>query len=360
MEIAGYPHFENVCSNILAFYLQPSNEHGFGTLFLDTLAQLINEEIVIDGSGIDVRREEITEKGKRIDLVIESDKYVFGIENKIFAGEYNDFPEYSRHLKSLSNGSNGILQVYKVLLSLRSIKPSVKLDGFKPICYETFFQRVVANIGSYFLTAREPHITFLKDFIQTLQNLQQVTTMDRQRLEYFRDNQQNISILLSEVDGLRKDMRGKVQHLKEVVTFEDISTCQIESVLWKPSTGLISVNWYTIKLNDLFWLQLDLCLTPTGWRMQFWNRKGTQWQVTQWLKDREIEVELLAGNIWRLIYIGEDNNKSYEAELEDVRAWTIDMLKRLTSPVPTKSIEPIPLSETNPDRAKVKTPIALN
>lgn len=48
MEIAGYPRFENVCSNILAFYLQPSNEHCFGTLFLDILATLIDKKIVID------------------------------------------------------------------------------------------------------------------------------------------------------------------------------------------------------------------------------------------------------------------------------------------------------------------------
>ena len=60
MEIAGYPHFENVCSNILAFYLQPCNNHGFGTLFLDVLAILINAEIEIDGQSIDVRREELT------------------------------------------------------------------------------------------------------------------------------------------------------------------------------------------------------------------------------------------------------------------------------------------------------------
>jgi hypothetical protein len=59
-----------------------------------------------------------------------------------------------------------------------------------------------------------------------------------------------------------------------------------------------------------------------------------------------------------MIYIGEDNHKSYEAELEDVRAWTIDMLKRLTSPVATKSIERISFLETNPDRARIETPIA--
>ena len=26
--VAGYPHYENVCSNVLAFFLDPANEHG--------------------------------------------------------------------------------------------------------------------------------------------------------------------------------------------------------------------------------------------------------------------------------------------------------------------------------------------
>ncbi len=332
MEIAGYPHFENVCSNILSFYLQPSNEHGFGTLFLDVLAELINEELLFDGSGIEVRREEITKKGKRIDIIIESDNYIFGIENKVFAGLYNDFSEYSTHLESLSNGH----QVYKILLSLRSIQPSVELDGFKPICYEAFFQKVVTRIGSYFLSANESHITFLRDFIQTLQNLQEVTTMDRQRLEYFRDNHQNITILLNEVDDFRKDMRIKTLQLKEMVVVEDISTYDIASGLWKSSRNLIDVNWYIIKIDNLFWLQLDVLLTPVGWKMQFFNsnNKGSRDRVRQWLKDRDIEVETSTGSLWRLMYKGKNNCQSYETELEQVKAWTLEMLKRLTSPVP--------------------------
>jgi PD-(D/E)XK nuclease superfamily len=334
MEIAGYPHFENVCSNILAFYLQPSNEHGFGTLFLDVLATLVNAEIEIDGLGVDVRREEITRNGKRIDLVIESDNHIFGIENKIFAGLYSPFEEYSKHLESLSNGH----QVFKILLSMRSVQPSPQLCGFYPISYEVFFQRVLAKIGSCFLTSHEPHTTFLRDFIQTMQNLQQTNTMDRQRLEYFRNNQQNITALLNEVDDLRKDMRMKTQKLKDTVTVENISNYSITSGLWKSSRDLLDVNWYIIKIEDSFWLQLDLLLTPSGWKMQFFNNgKGSREQVREWLKERDIEFTASIGNLWRLAYIGKDNNHPYEAELDDVRAWTIDMLKRLTASTANRS-----------------------
>ena len=37
MEISGYPHYENVCSNILKFYLDTKNEHGLKNLVLNSL-----------------------------------------------------------------------------------------------------------------------------------------------------------------------------------------------------------------------------------------------------------------------------------------------------------------------------------
>jgi hypothetical protein len=330
MEIAGYPHFENVCSNILAFYLQPNNNHGFGTLFLDVLATLINEEIVTDGQDVDVRREEITKNEKRIDLVIESDDYIIGIENKVDAELNNPFCDYSKHLKLLSEGYK---KIYKILLSSRSVQPSSKLCGFYPISYEPFFLKVLANIDSYSLAVNEPHTTFLRDFIRTMQNLRQTTMLDQQRLEYFRNNQQNITALLNEVDYLRKDMRMKTQQLKDAVTLKDICNYSIASGLWKSSRNLIDVNWYIIKIDDSFWLQLDLLLTPSGWKIQFFNGngKGSRDQVREWLKERDVEFTTSIGNPWRLAYIGKDNIHSYEAEIEDVRTWTIDMLKRLTA-----------------------------
>ena len=36
MQIAGYPHYENACSNILAFYLNPNEEHKLNDIVLTT------------------------------------------------------------------------------------------------------------------------------------------------------------------------------------------------------------------------------------------------------------------------------------------------------------------------------------
>ena len=333
MEIAGYPHYENVCSNILQFYLQPDNEHGFDSLLLDSIFTLINEKVVINGQNIDVRREESTDKDKRIDLVIESDDFILGIENKIFAYEDNPFKDYAKHLdKYLPKGC----KVYKVLLSLRSIKETPCLCGFYPITYDLLFQKVIANIGSYFLTAREPHITFLRDFIQTIQNLQRETSMDQQRFEYFRDNQQDIETLITELGLLRKDLRRRVNLLGSIVSDDVVELpYPITSGSWGSPKDFQDVIWYTIKFSDTFWLQLDVFITPSGWWMQFWNPLNNLDEVKKWIEDRGIQAELTStsGKMQRLVYKGENNKIPCETKSEDVGKWVLDMLRRLTDPV---------------------------
>lgn len=336
MEIAGYPHFENVCSNILQFYLQPSNEHGFGSLLLDSLFTLINENVVINGQNIDVRREESTSEGKRIDLIIESDDFLLGIENKIFADAYNRFDKYAEHLNKYLRKDR---QVYKVLLSVFPIDTSkVKLHGFKPITYQLLFEQVIANIGSYFLTGREPHTIFLRDFIQTIQNLQEATSMDESRLLYFADNHESISTLFAEVIEMQKDMKKKVKKVKEVVLsdpdFSDIDKLPykiIKSGSWfpSPSTRLVAGYWCRFHISDSLSIQLDVRLTPKGWYLQFSNhpKRENHKEVEDWVNARNIKFELSKSNA--LIYKGEKNSLPYNTTPEESGKWALDMLERL-------------------------------
>lgn len=101
MEISGYPHYENVCSNILVFFFDPSEPHGLGTLFLDALASIgcIKEPDWSTGADIQVDREVVTSSGNRIDLLIKSHSHAILIENKIFAGtDYNPLGDYAHQL----------------------------------------------------------------------------------------------------------------------------------------------------------------------------------------------------------------------------------------------------------------------
>ena len=105
MEIGGYPHYENVCSNFLAFFFDPEGPHGLGSLFLNALAGSVGIEGVEGGleGNVSVEREVSTEAGNRIDILIRSDSNAVLIENKIFAAVANPFEDYAAYLRRLKN-----------------------------------------------------------------------------------------------------------------------------------------------------------------------------------------------------------------------------------------------------------------
>ena len=95
MEIAGYPHYENVCSTFLAFFLKPEGPHGLGSLFLDALMDSVGMADGEEGLGgnVTVEREVGTKKGNRLDILIMPDPHAVLIENKIFAAVANPFED---------------------------------------------------------------------------------------------------------------------------------------------------------------------------------------------------------------------------------------------------------------------------
>ena len=106
MEVSGYPHYENVCSNILSFYLKPKEEHKLDDLVVKALIKTIQLKTNIrdiNSSNFDVFREYTTQKGNRIDIVLKNDEIVIGIENKIKASVYNDLEDYANTLNFLVN-----------------------------------------------------------------------------------------------------------------------------------------------------------------------------------------------------------------------------------------------------------------
>ena len=87
MDVSGYPHYENVCSNILAFYFNTIEEHNMNNLVINSLIKVlknnnINIEPIKENDIVKVSREYTTLKGNRIDIVLENDNLVIGIENK--------------------------------------------------------------------------------------------------------------------------------------------------------------------------------------------------------------------------------------------------------------------------------------
>jgi hypothetical protein len=172
LEIAGMPHYENVDSNIWAFFLDPSAEHGLEDLFLQSLITLCLRKFKDKGiikelniSNPTIHRELGTEDTKRIDLVIEDGDTVIIIENKIFHWLANDLKNYWAHFEEEKYAYH---KKAGVVLSLHPIHGLD--DEYISITHQELNSAILDNIGKYLLQANPKYLAFLYDFIENKQN----------------------------------------------------------------------------------------------------------------------------------------------------------------------------------------------
>ena len=185
LEVTGCSTKETVISNILAFFFDPNEAHGFDNLFISSFLNVIGQEeknFILEN----VATEESTEKNNRIDLVLELNNLVIGIENKIYAGINNPMADYKKHLEG--KGKNNIL----VLLSLYEIK---KYDGVDCcVTYKELFTEVKKNLGNYITGANSEYCIFLKHFINNMENLMTIEKkFDEKTIEVLARNEYQIN-----------------------------------------------------------------------------------------------------------------------------------------------------------------------
>lgn len=138
MDIAGYPHYENVCSNILAFFIQTDAVHNLKDLLLKAILKAIKIDQQQDYSTNEVAREVMTDSRNRIDLVIVTDDMVVAIENKIYASLCNDLVDYSTYLDRKYPHQTR----YKVVLSLHPVNQKNLSSGFVNVTYPDLFNEI--------------------------------------------------------------------------------------------------------------------------------------------------------------------------------------------------------------------------
>ena len=219
LELSGYPHLENVYSNILAFFLDPECEHGFGSLFLASLLSVAECETVQDDEKVEVNREEITGTRKQIDLVISTDTLIIGIENKIYNPLHNDLEDYGRHLCKQANGR----RVCKILLGLNLPNDGTELSGFKSITYEVYFGEILRRIGPALIESKDRYLRFLLEVIETVNHLTEGSAMKPEMLAFFENNRKDVELLWQEAVNLKKDMRSHVKALQEILNISNFS-----------------------------------------------------------------------------------------------------------------------------------------
>ena len=192
LEISGYAHYENVWSNVLAFFLDPEETHGFGTLFLSALLDPSDaEEVELSCAEVEsVEREVPTDGGNRIDIIVSCRKHLVAIENKVFAAARNPFREYSSYVVDRAKKSGRKPLLYYLYLRTPD---GAGLADFKPIGYAAYLNRLRDQLGRYAADTTSDYLVFALHFMRTIENLLKGSVMQERELDLMKKHEKALS-----------------------------------------------------------------------------------------------------------------------------------------------------------------------
>lgn len=220
--IAGYPHYENVVSNILAFFFQPNEAHGMGDLWISSLAECyfeVSGRKIEDNDVRSVSREVVCEEQKRIDLLLEMQESIIVIENKIGAAPDNPWELYHKTVIEMYSTFLGKSKPIEILLSIKKEKnicDEEKGYEFYNICYDMLIDRVQAKMGDYIQSANYKWFVFMNEFIVNIRRMIMSINpeIDPKWNRFIEENNTTIAAFLEQMENDRTAKRVWLDSLK--------------------------------------------------------------------------------------------------------------------------------------------------
>lgn len=158
-QIAGFPHYENVSSNILSYYFE---KYPFVLeIFLSCISSFDYNNSIDPVQRVE--REEATENKKRIDIVIYTNKHIIGIENKIKAWLYNPIDDYLAFLESKAKEENK--NYLLLVLSKNKVEKNIK---YQNILYKEFSAKLKKNYPELLKNLGYKHFLLLTEYIDNI------------------------------------------------------------------------------------------------------------------------------------------------------------------------------------------------
>lgn len=311
MEVSGYPHFENVASNILSFFFTTDEEHGLNDLFFRSLIEIITKENSDQVHSVSAEREYVTLKNNRIDIVLSNDTYIIGIENKLFSGVQNDLIDYKKTINKIALNEDKIAMC--ILLSLKDENSIASSNCFKNITYDMLFSSVKKNIGNYIEYADNTWLIYLKDFMKTIYELQNGgDEMNKELLGFIDDNSEMVGKLLNDCYWLKRELSQQTKNLSTIVDLEKYKeNMRFNAFCYNPKVYITSSFVIDISKGDDKILVIETYIDSAGWHIALWDRKGKK------AGKANLEKQLTEMNYEFHNYNGVDDTDSLFIVLED-------------------------------------------
>ena len=285
-EVSGFPHYENVISNILAFFFDTKEEHGLKDLWLKSLLDCYNKKAGTSFQPSEVEeieREHSTDEQKRLDIIISLDDTVIAIENKIYATPNNPFNIYHREMLNYCDNEK---QIVEILLSLnKEENQHTKYNTtFYNITYKDLIGLVKQNLGNYIIDANEKWLLFMKEILNNIENLGGTYNMNIEWQKFLKNNENSIQKFF---ENYQNDINNKKIWIKNLVS---LLTEKIKADNLGLEIGLYdgrSSDYFSLYINikkGNYMLALEPCVSkknPAYLVIALWNRDNKKYDYAE-------------------------------------------------------------------------------
>jgi hypothetical protein len=216
LEIAKQPHYENVLSNIYAFFFNIDEEHGLKDLFIKSLKELIDESKIetkdlSNFAEFAIETEYSTKKGGRIDLLLYNSDEAIIIENKVKHDLDNDLDDYWESVNVPS-----IQHKIGILLTLKHISKDVYRNyiyskEYINITHLELMNRVMLNKKEYLEKASKKYILFMDDLYENVQKMSR-SFMKEKDLAFYYENQQQINTVFEYRNKVKEHIVSEIEN----------------------------------------------------------------------------------------------------------------------------------------------------
>jgi len=258
IQIAGFPRWETVWSNIIAFYLD-IGPHGMNGFLLGCLSSILK----IDFGEVQlVERESYTDTGNRIDIFIETEKTCFFIENKIGASLYNNLEDYRLFCQKRANNRD----VFGIVLSTKSEKVRTP---FHNITYEELINQIELSISQIVYNCGNKYFIFFLDFIKNIKtHLEGNMNYDEEFYKLYIDNRDKIKDIVHNYNLL---VQYTCRLANEYVKYFDAWAIENKEKIWvwEKNTTVIDMK----EKNENLKVAIDLSIHTDKISLSICNRK---------------------------------------------------------------------------------------